>query len=776
MNKSKNNSTSNTDSSNNNNNSNNKNLSKQLFDLVFHNKFLSKKVFGYNKGDYRYKDIFSVDWIIDRGYFGLLKDKVKLNEKLHLKDPYCLFKIKDLQLFKLVFSRYSFYFVIEFPIQLYTAVQYQHYDIFKYLISLGYRGEFKKCYCVAWRDGQYQLVNYLLEIDHDIDRSLVLSNIIYSIKYKQKDTLSRLLDKYLLFNSINRNSSDDSNDGDDKGNRHGRHKTTSRSDEFDSIFDNSNNIDDERFYHYIYREVIGCGDIEIFKILNLYIPIRFDLDNWFRLGKENQNLVIYLLETYKGMISTQLIIDQLKTGSQHSYHRIKLVFYMLENSMISLKDYNLLRVEIVKSALVVHDWETVNQFRVKDEKMDFKSKILSDIDNWNSSLGRVKELHDLGVSIPETSVHQAIRDDNLEIYKYLCNKTVYRGGVNQHRKDVQRHRIAIVNRSAKILQFQMAQDNLNFDCDEIARSWSVADMNILALFALDQYPKIQAKYHELQCKLSIRQHNAACFKWNYSMVETRFPDKINMVSIEFYKEAIRESCVEILMFLIQEKKLPSLVENGVLVLAKTTQVVDILLEAGHVIKSSVYDALSTKRRLPNFNILEYVLSKSPNTTLNNIDTLLNISLCDKLPHHFHLLLRHHLLHTPPKLVTPSLITMISKEATWKHIEYFNQLTPNLDFSNSLFLACMESGNLDALEYLVRVNPSIPISVSKHSICNLFTVKPMVFSVLRNGMDPESFNEFIDRFTKANEFIEYVQLDKYLASLRYTPMLKKLKVV
>ncbi|KYQ90787.1 hypothetical protein DLAC_09426 [Tieghemostelium lacteum] len=63
----------------------------QLYKLIFGNCYLYKKVFSYIKGTgKKYDKITHVHWICTNGYFSLLHEKLKRNEKLYHWSPHCI--------------------------------------------------------------------------------------------------------------------------------------------------------------------------------------------------------------------------------------------------------------------------------------------------------------------------------------------------------------------------------------------------------------------------------------------------------------------------------------------------------------------------------------------------------------------------------------------------------------------------------------------------------------------------------------------------------------
>ncbi|KAN0035466.1 hypothetical protein ACTA71_004738 [Dictyostelium dimigraforme] len=167
---------------NNNNNNNNKNIKNEmndygekdknsiLFSKILADDFIRTKIFkgvkrfGSKVISRKYKDIISLEWMINHKHWGLIKDKIQQGHNLIISSV-CrkiIFSIPDFNIFKMCFERYIEYFPRLYPTLIDHAAYYGNYEMVVYLHNKGYTAS---PYAIdnASRWGNLQMVKFLKE-------------------------------------------------------------------------------------------------------------------------------------------------------------------------------------------------------------------------------------------------------------------------------------------------------------------------------------------------------------------------------------------------------------------------------------------------------------------------------------------------------------------------------------------------------------------------------------------------------------------------------------
>ncbi|KAF2074694.1 hypothetical protein CYY_004008 [Polysphondylium violaceum] len=496
---------------------------------IIKNKYLAGIVFGYlnvnSAGWLKYYDCVSLEWMIKQQYYGLIKYRLERNDYLLVdgKTIYFIFRITDIEVFKLVYHRYQYYFTSLsslIPI-IKVAIEYKNIQSIEYFFQQQQPFiDFPQAFQLAFQANSHKLVNLLIgrsAFSSTLEEKDVILLISEAIKTGNKEIVGEFLNSPF--------------------------SPTTLSDKVK-----------ESFYILAY----DSGDIELFK----FVYQRYNSAN----GQQQQlgNLGKHIQKSIDGQ---KLLLQR---NLRFSF---ELLMYCKEQlKVIDPKTFDGFRDTLALVAFKQQDMDLFMRFKKPNTSLSLL--VLYGIKDAFSSLENVKKLVQLGVNISVTCIATAAEsDETWDIFVYLF--------------DLYKRKEALISGLLSVSCQKSNIKLLNFilpykSSITLQSSWiigRVAKANNLEFlkFYLQHFP-VQSGYILLgEIISSVEYCSLDVFSHLFSLLPSHHTSH-PVSTTPFYIETLRCNKNDILEFLIS-KKVPY--NTNIIDKANSKQSIELLLEAGH---------------------------------------------------------------------------------------------------------------------------------------------------------------------------------------------------
>ncbi|KAF2074975.1 hypothetical protein CYY_003714 [Polysphondylium violaceum] len=376
---------------------------------VFNDKFLNNKIFSFIKvqsHSKKYEQLVHVDWMINNDHIQLLKYKIIKNHYLILS-PECvrfLFRIQDIDLFKLCFQRFKDYLPNEnYPPILNYAAQYNNLEIIRYLLDQIPNSNYSFDHTAlefSCKHSNLEMFDYLLEKSTKSTKStksiatieITIECLSNSLKSKNINIVEYIFQKF------------------DNQQQQQQHQQT---------------INQRIILTFL---EISCNNIDIFKfIINRYSVSKFDKYIYSQ-SIGNIEVFKFLFEKYKKDWYGRIDVDSLCLAAGVKNY-IQVVEYMLANNMVSE-----LGIKVTISHILSNGH--IESFKRLNRSHDFKQYqlCLSMIPHSTVNIDTMKWYLAIGVEISKNCIIQSCYN-SFPIFQFIWKHLVTLDHIDNSKRD-----------------------------------------------------------------------------------------------------------------------------------------------------------------------------------------------------------------------------------------------------------------------------------------------------------------------------------------------------